>query len=160
MEIASWDAWYFDFSDKKSGAVVGKAQWHSEILQWQCNNSSVCDRHTELWLRADSSSRRSIDSEGRCICMAELLIYWASALLDSELLPGSSSTPRLWVAETFLNYCTCTSQVSIAPRIGNMYEDICEYAGFVHISKGWKLYIQNLLPPFSHSFIPCRTIDS
>ena len=33
VEIASWDAWYFDFSEKKSGAGVGKAQWHSEILQ-------------------------------------------------------------------------------------------------------------------------------
>ena len=46
------------------------------------------------------------------------LSCWSTELSQTaaRLLAGSSSTPRLWVAETFLNYCTCTSQVSNAPR--------------------------------------------
>ena len=57
------------------------------------------------WVMAPSGLK-TLDSEGRCtcICISELLIY--RALLDSELLAGSLSTPRFWVAETFLNYCT------------------------------------------------------
>ena len=101
VEIASWDAWYFDFSKKNQELVWGK---HSGILKYGSNIATTEAFATDV---VSYGSERTEDARqwrlmylhGRVIDLLSSPRQWSAGY-------RSSSTPRFWVAETFLNYCT------------------------------------------------------